>query len=243
VVSGLYYVVPGKAGQVDNFVTSAQSAGGWRQRYDGLDLSVDVRAGRGLRILAGTSTGQTIAENCGVRSRLPELSTAVAGTSAFGAGLNGSAVTPLSPYCDVRYGLLTQVRGLAAYTVPKIDLQVAATFQSKPGALLAANYAVPNREVAPSLGRNLSGNAANVTVNLIEPGTLYGDRITQLDLRLGRLIRPGRARLLLAVDTYNALNSNAVLSYDSTYVPGGPWLQPISVLTPRFVKLSAELEF
>jgi hypothetical protein len=243
VVRGLYDVVPDKAGRVDNFVTDARTIGGWTQRYDGIDVNLDVRAGRDLRILAGTSTGQTVADNCGVRANLPELSTAAIGTSAFGAGLNGSAVTPVSPYCHVSYGVLTQVRGLASYVVPKVELQVAATFQSKPGALLAANYAAPNSVVAPSLGRRLSGNAANVTVNLIEPGTLYGDRVNQLDLRVGKLFRRGSSRLLLAVDTYNALNSSAVLSYDSTYVPGGPWLQPLSILTPRFVRFSAELEF
>jgi hypothetical protein len=243
VVTGLYDVVPEKAGQVDNLVTDARTIGAWSQHYEGLDVNVDIRGGRDLRVVAGTSTGQTVADNCDVRARLPELSTAVTGTSAFGAGLNGSAVTPVSPYCHVRYGVQTQLRGLATYTVPKIDLQVAATFQSKPGALLAANYAVPNSAVVPSLGRNLSGNAANVTVNLIEPGTQYGDRINQLDIRIGKLLRPGRSRLLLAVDTFNLLNSSAVLSYDNTYVPGGPWLQPLAVLTPRFVKLSAEFEF
>jgi len=243
VVSGLYDVVPAKAGQVDNYVTGAGTFGGWSQHYDGIDVNIDVRASRDLRILAGTSTGQTVADNCGVRAQLPELSTAVTGTSPFGAGLNGSAVTPVSPYCHVRYGVLTQLRGLATYTVPKVDLQIAATFQSKPGALLAANYAVPNSAVAPTLGRDLSGNAANVTVNLIEPGSLYGDRVNQLDLRVGKLLRPGRSRLLLAVDTFNLLNSSAVLTYDNTYVPGGPWLQPLAILTPRFVKLSAELEF
>ena len=243
VVSGLYDVIPGKAGQVDNFVTNANTFGGWSQHYDGVDVTFDLRASRDLRIFAGTSTGQTVADNCTVRAALPELSTTVTGTSPFGAGLNGSAVTPLSPYCHVRYGVLTQLRGLATYTVPRADVQVAATFQSKPGAMLAANYAAPNSVVAPSLGRNLSGNAANATVNLVEPGTLYGDRINQLDIRVGKLFRPGRSRLLLSVDAYNVLNSNAVLSYDSTYVPGGPWLQPLAILTPRFIRLSAELEF
>ncbi len=78
--------------------------------------------------------------------------------------------------------------------MPKIEVQASATFQSTPGAMLAANYAAPNSAVAPSLGRNLSGNAPNVTVNLIAPGTLYGDRVNQLDLRVGKVLRFGRVR-------------------------------------------------
>jgi hypothetical protein len=34
----------------------------------------------------------------------------------------------------------------------------------------------------------------NVTVNLIEPGTLYGDRLNQLDLRVARILRFGSSR-------------------------------------------------
>jgi hypothetical protein len=136
-----------------------------------------------------------------------------------------------------------QVRGLSSYLVPKIHVEVAATFQSKPGALLAANYAAPNAIVVASLGRQLSGNAANVTVNLIAPGSLYGDRINQLDLRFARVLRNGRFRTTFGVDIYNTMNSSAVLSYDNTFVPGGPWLQPLTILTPRFVKITAALDW
>ena len=130
-----------------------------------------------------------MADNCDVRARLPELATTTTGTSAFGAGLMASAVTPVSPYCHVAFGVLTQFRGLSSYVRPEVDVQLAATFQSKPGAMLAANYAVPNADVAPSLGRNLSGNAPNVTVNLVAPGTLYGDRINQLDVRVAKILQ------------------------------------------------------
>ena len=101
-----------------------------------------------------------------------------------------------------------------------IDVQLSATFQSKPGPMLAANYAVPNADIAPVLGRSLSGNAANVTVNLIQPGTMYGDRINQLDIRVAKILRRGRTRTVLALDTYNALNSSAVLAYNNAFVPG-----------------------
>lgn len=138
--------------------------------------------------------------------------------------------------------MLTQVRGLSSYVIPKIDVQVAATFQSKPGALLAANYAVPNALVVPSLGRNLSGNAPNVTVNLIAPGAMYGDRINELDFSVAKAIKYGRSRTRIALEAYNLLNSSAVLTYNNTFVPSGTWLQPLTLLTPRFFKISAEIE-
>jgi hypothetical protein len=243
VVSGLYDVVPEKAGQVDTLVTDSSSYGGWHQDFHGVDVTVNVRAASGFTIMGGTSTGQTVADNCEVRARLPELATTTTGTSAFGAGLAASAVTPTSPYCEVRFGVLTQIRGFFTYIVPRVDVQVSAAFQSKPGPMLAANYAVPNSVVAPTLGRNLSGNAPNVTVNLVEPGTMYGDRINQLDLRVAKSLRYRRTRTLVAVEIYNAANSSAVLAYNSTFVPGGTWLQPLTILTPRFVKLTAEIDF
>jgi len=109
--------------------------------------------------------------------------------------------------------------------------------------LLAANYAAPNAVVAPSLGRSLSGNAANATVNLIEPGSLYGVRINQIDLRVAKVFGFRRGRSVVGVDIYNVLNANTVLTYNNTFVPGGPWLQPLMVLTPRLFKITAALDW
>ena len=243
VIPGLYDVVPEKAGRVTNLVADSDKYGRWQQRFNGLDVAINVRTAAGLTLIAGTSTGQTVADNCNVRAQLPELATTTTGTSTFGAGLLGSAVTTNSPYCHVAFGILTQARGLAAYVVPKIEIQVSAVYQSKPGPMLAANYVAPNAEVAPLLGRNLSGNAPSITVNLVRPGTLYGGRINQLDLRFAKRFDLGRTRSVVALDIYNALNSSAVLAYNMAFVPGGTWLQPVTILTPRFIKLSAELDF
>jgi hypothetical protein len=132
---------------------------------------------------------------------------------------------------------------MASYVVRRIDVQLSSTFQSKPGAMLLANYAVPDSAVTSSLGRSLSGNAANVTINLIAPGSLYGDRINELDLRIAKTLKRGRTQTLVAIEAYNALNSSATLAYNSTFLPGGLWPQPNSILTPRLLKLTAELTF
>ena len=241
VVSGLYDVVPEKAGQVGNLIADSSKYGGWHQYYNGVDATLNLRAG-GFTFTGGTSTGQTVADNCEVRAHLPELATTTAGASLFGPGLGNSAVTPVSPYCHVAFGVQTQFRGLASYQLPG-DVQLSATLQSKPGAILVANYPVPNADAASSLGRDLSGNALNVTVNLVPPGTRYGDRINQLDLRAAKVLRYGRSRTMFALDVYNALNSSAGLTYNNAFVPGASWPRPNTILTPRFFRITVETEF
>jgi hypothetical protein len=101
---------------------------------------------------------------------------------------------------------------------------------------------VPNAAVVPSLGRDLSGNAQNVTVSLLPPAARTGDRINQLDVRVAKILRHGAARTTVALDIYNALNSSAGLTYNNAFVPGAPWPQPNTILTPRFVRITAEME-
>ena len=93
--------------------------------------------------------------------------------------------------------MLTTFKGLASYLIPKVDVQVAGTFSSRPGVSLLANQVYTSAQVAnpafSTLGRPLA-QVATVTVNLIEPNTVFGDRIDQLDLRIGKLLRFGRTR-------------------------------------------------
>jgi Carboxypeptidase regulatory-like domain len=236
-VSGLYDVNPAKFGQVNNLIIDSSKYGEEYQYFNGLDLTLNIRLRNGLTLTGGTSTGQTVADNCAVRANLPELN------QGIGAGLVGSTVNTVSPYCHVAYGILTQGRGLGSYIVPKIEVQVSGVFQSKPGQLLAANYAAPNSAIIPSLGRPLAGNAPNATINLLAPGSMYGDRVNQLDFRVAKILKFGRSRLMAGVDLYNALNSSAVLTYNAGFVPNGTWLTPITFLTGRLLKFSAEITF
>ena len=237
VVSGLYDVVPSLAGQINNLVIDSQPYGKWYQYFNGVDVTLNARTSWGLTVQGGTSTGQNVADNCDVRANLPELSVGI------GGGLVGSNVSPTSPYCHVGYGVLTQFRGLGTYVIPKIDVQVSGVFQSKPGAMLSANYAVPANVVAQSLGRLPSGNVTNVTINLIEPGSMYGDRLNQFDFRVAKILRFGSSRTTVGADLYNVLNSSAILTYSNLFVPGGPWLLPNSVLTGRLARITAEFTF
>ena len=165
--------------------------GAWKDNFNGVDITLNVRTRAGLTFQGGTSTGQSAGDNCDARRSLPELN------SGLVVGLPGqtsSGVSLTSPYCHVDYGWLTQIRGLSSYTIPKIDVQISGIFQSKPGVVLSANYAVPASVVAQSLGRPPSGNVTNVTINLVAPGSMYGDRLNQLDVGIAKLLRFGRSR-------------------------------------------------
>ena len=235
---GLLNVKPAKFGQTDDFVTFADKFGGQTRRYQGMNFTANARMMNGVTLQGGFSTGSTLFDDCDVRQALPEI----------------AASGSLTPYCHVQSPYLTNVSGLASYTIPRLDVQVSGTFISKPltdarnangnvvaGESLAANFNAPNALVQQSLGRPLSGNAANVQVNLIEPGTFYGDRIQNLDVRVAKVLRFDRRRLMVGLDVYNILNSGPVVTYNQTFGPA--WLTPTAILQARFAKISAQFDF
>jgi hypothetical protein len=219
VLSGLYDLNPNKVGQVDNYTTFAKNYGEQTDRWSGWDFTMNARPAAGVLLQGGASTGRAITDNCNVVTAVDN---------------------PSQLYCRVEGAFLTQLKLLGTYTVPRVDVLVSATVQSIPGLALAANYVVPNAVVAPSLGRNLSGGAANVTVNLIAPQSMYGDRVNQLDLRIGKLLRLGRARTVASVDVFNVLNANPVLAENFAYTS---WRSPQSILNPRFARISVQFDW
>ena len=205
-ISGLYNVNPDKFGKADNYVTLAETYGGQTQMYNGFLLNVSARPTSGLRLQFGINLGNTHFDTCAIREALPETA-------------------PLDPYCSYSTGLQTRVTGLVVYLVPKVDVSVSSTFRSDQGEQLAANMAYSSAAIAPSLGRPLS-TGANATVNLVEPGSIYGDRLNVVDMRFAKVVRFGRTRTNVGFDVYNIFNRNPVITNNMTFVPGGTWLRP-----------------
>jgi hypothetical protein len=94
--------------------------------------------------------------------------------------------------------------------------------------------------VQPSLGRPLSGNAANVTVNLVEPGTMSLSRYNNLDLRVSKLFRFGRTRSNVGLDILNTLNTNTVRTSNFAYAS---WLRPQSIPQGRAARIGVQFDF
>ena len=115
-------------------------------------------------------------------------------------------------------------------------------FQSLPGIPIVANYVATNAEVQPSLGRPLSGGARTVTVmDIIEPQTMFEDRIQQLDVRFSRGFQVRGLHIQGMFDVYNLLNGSAILATNQTYGPS--WLTPTSILDARLFKFGVQVDF
>jgi hypothetical protein len=231
-VTGLYDLTPAKFGlPVNNLRTYSDNYGKQIEHWNGVDASVNARV-RGVLFQGGLSTGRTITDNCQVVSNVPEV--------MFGILGNAATVWTPAQYCHYQTPFLSQYKLLGMYTLPRWDVQVSATFQSVPGPEIIANYNVPTAVAAQSLGRPLSGGAANTTVNLIAPGSMYGDRHNQLDFRLGKIVKVARTRTTINVDLYNALNASPVLTENPNFTA---FRQPTSILLARFLKLGLQFDF
>jgi hypothetical protein len=150
--------------------------------------------------------------------------------------------------CKVAPPFQTQIKVIGVYPLPWGGVQTSATFQSLPGPQISASRVFSNAEILPTLGRNLAscGAAAtcngNATVQLIDPGTIYGARLNQVDFRLSKIFRiPGGRRVQANIDLFNLFNVSAVLAQNNTYGPS--WQRPTSIIQGRLLKLGGQIDF
>ena len=134
--------------------------------------------------------------------------------------------------------------------MPRIDVLVSGTFRSLPFAGAdfpsIAGQSLNAQALAlffeTNLGRPFAGGNIPVQfLNLVAPGTKYGDRLNGVDLRFGKNFRYGRTRTLLALDVFNVTNSNTPDAYLQSYGP--TYLDPVSVTRARLFKVSAQFDF
>jgi hypothetical protein len=218
------------------------------QYWHGVTTSLNARLREGITLQAGTSTGRGVVDTCALASALPETLVVL--------GVN----QPLSS-CHVDEPWATSFRGLAAYTVPKIDVLVSANIRSVPnanigmgsnsatnGASRNANENVPNTIVQQTLGRLPNGGLANgnTAVNLLIPGQLYGPRITQVDMRFAKVLKFRGRRADIGVDLYNLFNTSSASTFIETYdfaTNGATYLQPNALVPPRFARINLTVNF
>jgi hypothetical protein len=222
-----------------NYITFETDFGPERTNYwHGVDVTANARLRQGVTIQLGTSTGRSITDTCQTVVKID---------------------SPDPRGCRDVEPFQTTLRGLATYTIPRIDVLVSGTMRSQPGLLRTATWNVPNSVVQNLLGRLPVGSNINGTtaVQLVRTALvpadhrLYADnRRAQIDTRLAKVLRFGRTRTDIGVDIGNLLNTNYATTYDNTYqysdgnvLMGGTWNNPTAVYTPRFVRWNLTVNF
>jgi len=140
---------------------------------------------------------------------------------------------------------MPQYKMIVSYDVPWQGLRLSSNFQSLPGPGLQGGVIYSSADVTTALDRGLSGGG-NKTVNVINPNTVFGDRLNQLDLRFSKIFKVREGSAVDAnFDIYNSFNSDAVLSQTTTYsgVNGGAWRKPTAVIQGRIFKFGMRWDF
>ena len=218
-ICGFFDLNPAKRSVVpDNLLTAAANYGTQREMFDGIDVGVSAR----LRDRVHLSGGMTKGTSMGI-------------SNSRKACFVIDSPQPLR-FCDVSYPWLTAFKMFGTFGLPA-GFDAAATFQTSPGSEILANFAVTNA-IVEGLGRPLTFTS---TVPLIQPGTIFGDRLYQLDVRVARNLRVRMFKMRAILDVANALNANTVLLQNNAYGPN--WLQPTYILPGRVIKPTVEIAF
>ena len=195
-----------KAGLNDNEWFIGDDLGA-KQMFNGVDVTVNARIGRGVVIQGGVSSGVT------------DTSIQIYAPLGPGAGANqaysNTCFVVDSPqvreFCNENPPFLTQIKGSAVVPLPWWGIETSLAYQSIPGIEVRAAWAAPNASIAPSLGRDLAGGARTATVQLITPNTQFEDRLHQFDLRIAKSIRVHATTIRPQFSIFNLFNSSTSL--------------------------------
>ena len=233
----------------ENYITFETDFGQARTNYwHGVDFTLNARTSWGLTFSGGTSTGRSVEDDCATQVLID---------------------SPDPRNCRDVEPFQTTVRGLASYTIPKIDVLVSGTVRSQPEVERTATWPIPNSPSAPVcaanpaactqtllglLGRlprgsNATGNT-NITLNDNDHRIFSDQRRTQIDVRFAKILRFGSTRADIGVDLANLLNANYATNFENTYQftlgntgMGGTWNNPTQIYQPRFVRLNFTVNF
>jgi hypothetical protein len=221
VIDDLWDLNNNRVGQNQTITTSSSKYGDQYENWNGVDLSAQARLAGGVILQGGMSTGKTTTDNCDVAPKIDN---------------------PSQRFCHNETPYLSQYKFGGSYTLP-YGIQASATVQSFIGAPIQANATFTNAQISPSLNRSLSQGTTAV-ITLLEPSTLYNDRVTQLDLRFAKNFRVGQTRIKGMLDIFNATNINTITGVNNSYgTTGASWRVPTAISLARLLKIGAQIDF
>jgi carboxypeptidase family protein len=240
-ICGMSDIKPGKFGQVQQVVQPTSMFGENIRHNDFISIGLDLRLAKGARLGGGFDTGHSVNDTCFVVDAAGFYGFTSFGALTYGpqtnTTINGQSVCRIV----IPFKAQTQAKLNGSLPLPA-GFVVSGVYQDISGPPIEAVWAAPNAAIAPSLGRSLAGGAATANVPLVAPQTLFEGRIRRLDLRLTKILKvTSHAQVQANLDAYNALNSSAVQSLQTTF--GTNWLSPTTILDPRILQVSAQIIF
>ena len=244
---GFYDVKPQLFGQGTRRVTNAKEFVGQNgntklpQRYwDGFWISADGRLPGNIKVGGGLDIGKQVDDHCftvDIPNTPYDITATTAGTTNWnGNNSSGSnscrVITAWKDNMDFRFNGSIPIKG---------GFNGSFIYRNTRGAAQNATLVVTAANVTFKNGRASSTLTNQQNINLITPNSQFGPRFNQLDLSVNKNFNIEWARLRVAFDLYNALNSNSVQNVTTAY--GSRWLRPTTFLDPRLARVTASIQF
>ena len=145
---------------------------------------------------------------------------------------------------------LHELKFAGSYMLPWWGVQTNVAIQSYNGQALFTRWNIgrTTRYAADCVGPCRPGDLvipnmslASYVVDLVAPGKQYYARQNQVDFGIRKLFRIGKYQLSGQFDLFNATNSSYVKNQNITF--GSSLGRPLEILTPRTLRLAAQLRF
>jgi len=218
--------------------------------YNSLEFGLNARLPHGATVFAGTATERTLVRACDEvsnpnnllycdqsQNHLPWLTSfKTGGTIRVALGLQVSGV-----FQTYRYTLgSAALSGSYTNSATTNPVGTGPAWLITPATRYPANClgaCTPGALVDPGLA------VASLSVPLAAPGTVFSDRINQLDLTVGRWFNYGRLRFQPEASVFNAFNQSAVIAVRSLNYLTSSYLQPSSILSARVLRLGVQVKW
>ena len=234
----IYNINANKANAVDRLATRDPTH---RNYYDSINFEFRARPGRGAQLFGGIALEKDLETNC---------------FSPDDPNFTEGTVAQLSRFCDDRKnGLAFQnnFKVSGVYPLPW-DVTLSGSFQSTQAGTEETTFYTITRTLrypadcpAPCpagalvVGPQLTRSSLSVYLNA--PGTEFGDRINQLDLKVTRTFKAGRVSVIPAFEAFNVLNPDNIVSVVTNNFASTSYKRPNSIVQGRLIGIGAQVKW
>jgi Carboxypeptidase regulatory-like domain len=190
------------------------------------------------------------------------------GGLSFERQLNVNCTSPDNPnsvrFCDDRENGIPYNKNFkmaGSYPLP-YGITISGSFQSQVGNSIRGMTATTGGEVI-SITRGTTRYPANcpapcpagavilpasfqpatLTVKLVPDGTVFTERLNQVDVKISKTIKVGRVSILPTLEVFNLNNSDAVVTYVSTNTLAATYLRPNAILQGRIIGIGTTVRW